>query len=338
MNEKNTSPIVTDADNTSVQSGKKHGNLLPKILSVAAAVILWLYVFQAVEYEKVFMDVPIKIENFNTSLDIDIVSGYDQTIDLTLSGTKSVINDVNADDITVSVDMTNVTDRGTHVVDINVDAPNGAKIVDMSLRQLKVTIDKTVEKEIEITPVINYNIQYPYEMGEPQLSQTVARLKGPETDINSVKSALLLLNLGNIKNTIDSSAPIVLYDENDYELSSQYIIVDPSNVSVNIPVYKTQIFDVLPDISYDDSKFEISVEPSSVYLKGLVNDVEALSSLKTEKKTVNAVGEYELSLLLPGDVTASTERILTDGSEISSVKLIVTEKKQKEPNNTKENE
>ena len=46
-----------------IKQAKNNGTLLPKILSVLAAFVLWLYVFQAVEYEKELKNIPISFEN-----------------------------------------------------------------------------------------------------------------------------------------------------------------------------------------------------------------------------------------------------------------------------------
>ena len=60
--------IETTFDNQgNIKTNKKKNSLLPKILSVVAAISLWLYVFQAVEEERDFKAIRIALENFNTS-------------------------------------------------------------------------------------------------------------------------------------------------------------------------------------------------------------------------------------------------------------------------------
>lgn len=160
--------IETDFDaNGNPKQEKKTNNLLPKILSVLAAFALWLYVFQAVEETRVFKEIPISIENFNTNLGLDVVSGYENAVDVTITGTKSILNEINSENIHASVDLSSVTERGTYVVDLNVSVPTSVKVTDKSVTQIKISVDKTIEKQMELEPVLSYNIQYPYELGTP---------------------------------------------------------------------------------------------------------------------------------------------------------------------------
>ncbi len=309
-----------------VRTAKRKSGLTAKIFSVFAAIVLWLYVFQAVEEDLVFKEIPITIENFNTGLELDIVSGYENALDVTVSGTKSVINELTSADIKASVDMSGVTERGTYVLDVSVEAPSSVKIVDKSVTQIRISLDKTIEKTIDLVPELSYNIQYPYELGETSLSEETVTLKGPETDINAVSKAAVSLALGNVKNNILSSAPVTLYDVNGYEIGSKFIVISPSTVELSIPVYKTSLFTVVPDIVINGDRFEYTVSPSSLYLKGAVNDVEALTALKTARAWIDSAGEYELSLMLADRVDAFTEYNTTQANKITSVKLTVTEK------------
>ena len=317
---------ATFDSNGNIKSNKNKGNFWPKLFSVIAALFLWLYVFQAVEYESVVKGVPILIENFNTNLGLDIVSGFESTVDVTLSGTKSTINEISSDSIKASVDLSDITKIGTYILDIELEAPGTAKIVNKSISQVKITVDKTAEKQIEITPMINYNIQYPYELGEPVLSENSVTLVGPETDILSVAKANVELNVGNVKNNVVANSNITLYDSKDYSIDSKYIIIEPSIIRVEIPVIKTDRFDIDPDIIIDSEKYDYRIEPKRVYIKGGVNEVESLVSVKTERMQINEAGEYELLLLLSENMSAYTEYTTKVENMVSSVKLIVTEK------------
>lgn len=319
--------IETDFDaNGKPKQEKKTNNILPKILSVLAAFALWLYVFQAVEETRVFKEIPISIENFNTNLGLDVVSGYENAVDVTVTGTKSILNEINSENIHASVDLSNVTERGTYVVDLNVSVPSSVKVTDKSVTQIKISVDKTIEKQVELEPVLSYNIQYPYELGVPVLSANTVSLKGPETDINAVSKATVQLNVGSIKNAVTSNAKITLYDANNYEIQSKYIVMTPSEVEIDVPVYKTALFDIQPDLVIDKNRFDYTVSPSAVYLKGTVNDVEAVKALKTNRSWIDAPGEYELTIAVPENVNAFSSYTGEETAAVSTVKIVVTEK------------
>ena len=147
-----------------------------------------------------------------------------------------------------------------------------------------------------------------------------------ETDINAVSKALLQLNVGSIKNAVSSNVEVTLYDSNNYEIQSKYIVITPSEVEISVPVYKTVLYGIQPDLVIDKNRFDYAVSPSALYLKGTVNDVESVSVLKTQRAWIDAPGEYELTLALPENVTAYSSYTAEEGTAVTKVTLTVTEK------------
>lgn len=314
-------------DNGSLyRGGRKQYGLLPKILSVFAAFLLWLYVFQAVEVEKQFKDVPVTIENFDADLDLDIASNFQNTVDVTLRGTNSVIASVTADDIRASVDMSGITQMGTYTLDVQYTFPKNVTVASVSAERLSVAIDKTVEASIPVETSLLYNFQSPYELGEMHWSPQTVTVRGPESDVNNIAKAVAEDNLGNIRNTVRASIALKLYDKNGYEVPTGYIILSEERALVEIPVNKTARVPVEADVRADESRFEVSVEPEIVYLKGSVNDVEALASIRTERLAVTTAGTYDLSLMLPDGVNAYTAFRAAELDKIDAVRVTVTEK------------
>ena len=314
------------------KSNNNNGSLLPKILSVLAAIALWLYVFQAVEYEKTFKDIPVVVENFDSETGLEIVNSYDSTIDVTLSGTKSIINEIYSSDISAIVDMKGVTDIGTHSLPVHIEAPVKANIVDKSIDQVRITLDKKVTEQRELSyELVSYSIQSPYELGDVLVTGQSVELSGPETDIKKVKRAIVRLSLGQVKNSIDINEKVVLLDEKGKELDSKYITKYPSTVHVHIPVYKTQSVPVNPELDIDENKFEYSFYPENVYVRGLVDDVEATSFVKTENLHITKAGEYTAALVLPQEISAyisdyNNKKSFDEANKITLAKIIVRNK------------
>lgn len=328
MNDKNLFKNLKTSLNkkAKVKTVRNNSSIWPKILSVVAAFILWLYVFQAVEYETVIKNVPITFENFDTSLGLDIVSGYESTVDVTVSGTKSIINSTSADDIRVSVDLSDVTEIGSHVLDVNVLVQGAATLHSQSMSQLQIFVDKTIEKNIELVPVIERTLQNPYSLGNIVVNPQNVTIRGPETDIKLVDKAIISANLGIIKNNINSSLKIKLVDSLGKEIDSRYINISPSFAELSIDVYKTVLFDINPDLVVDKSEYEYSYSPEKVYLYGLVNDVDACSKLVTETYVVANSGEYKVMLKLPDGIKAYTSYECDENSLCNSIMLSVKRK------------
>lgn len=323
--------IKTTFDGNGKLKKQKKGSALPKVLSVIAAFSLWLYVFQAVEYEKEFKGISVEIRNLDENM--GIVTGFVSTVDLTFSGTKSVINELSAKDINAWIDLEGLGVGGPYETSLQVNFPGSAKLVAQSVSQLKISLDKTVHKTVDVgKPVLkNYNISYPYELGEAQIEPKSVNLTGPEADINKVASAEVHVDLGgSIKNKIRSNYEVKLYDKDGYEIQSNYILIDPEGIDVIIPVYKTASIPVSVNAIVDKDKYDVAVSPIRLFLKGPAEEIEIIDKIQTEHRQIDLPGVYTFEIDLPGEsVNAYTSHDAAEESRATVVSVMITEKKAK---------
>ena len=94
---------ATEAQELKSNRGKR-GNILPKILCVLAAFVLWLYVMQteSPEYTDTIGSVSVSLENvtaLQSDLGLSVYSGGGDMVTVKVSGKKSVISRLGPDDI-----------------------------------------------------------------------------------------------------------------------------------------------------------------------------------------------------------------------------------------------
>ncbi|MBP5245175.1 MAG: hypothetical protein K6D98_02775 [Clostridiales bacterium] len=346
MNEKDTNNTkkelenltTTFDENGNIKRTSKKSTLLPKILSVFAAIILWMYVYQAVEYEGVIKDVPISFENFNNNLGLDIVSGYESTVDVTLKGTNNIINKITKNDIRAAADLSQVTQLGDYTIQIKIDPPNGAKIVDQSITEINLSVDKTIKSTVSVQPKLNYTVQYPYEIGEVTVEPQTIEITGPETDIVSIEAAEAEINLGSIKNNVISQVPLILRNASGYEVSSKYIVSNPSTAQISVSVLKTAGYIVNPNIQYNSDNFNITFQPTKVYVKGLVNDVDAINEITTERLVINSAGEFTVKLNQMSGLKYYSNYNALESDIVSEITVTAEEKRVVLPEKTEDEE
>ena len=298
-----------DSDGSVIGSGNGNkGGLFPKVLSVIAAIALWMYVFQAVEYEKTFNGIPVEIEeNFDSTSRLGIVSNNALTVDITISGTKSNIDSVDAEDIRAFVDLSDVTEPDTYSCTIEVEIPANVDIVEKSSEKVRVEVDRTIESMVEIIDVNNvYTIESPYELGEISVMDvhktplTYFTLTGPETDISLVEKAVINLDLGRVRNSINSninaSSAVSLYDAAGNKIDTKYISIKPDIINVYIPVYKTKQVDIKPNVKVDTKKFAYETNEQTVDAYGLVDDVDRIGLAETESIEMDESTVYIVAL------------------------------------------
>ena len=102
-----------------------------KLISIGIAILiafgLWMYVITEVSpnSEWTYYDVPVKLEGETVLKERQlIITGIsDTSVDLTLSGNRSDLNQLNSANITLKADMTKIYDPGTHKIGYDTSYP-----------------------------------------------------------------------------------------------------------------------------------------------------------------------------------------------------------------------
>lgn len=300
-------------------------DIFPKIFSIIAAIILWFYVvdIRTTIEEKVISGIPVVIENFDTEVNLDVISGREHTVEVTVSGIKNDIEKITQNDIVVTADMNGIQTAGTYKLDLNITSPSGITVIDKSSSEISVTVDKTTSRHFPIevkyrSTDVDASI---YEIGDPILSVASIQISGPQKIVDSIEKMLVTLNMDVIKDTIDSKGcTVVPVDENEMPVSSPYIKLNQSTVDVLIPVYKEADVEIIPVYS-DELNYTISYSdfsPKIVTVKGKVEAVNSIDCIFTETIDVSkANGVVNANLNLPDGITAFDK----NGNPVHSVRI-----------------
>ena len=306
---------------------------LPKILSVLAAVILWFYVadIKTTYEEKVITGIPIKIENFTTGGNLDIVSGKDHTIEVTVSGIKSDLDKISKESITAAVDMNGVEKAGPYNLNVYVTSPSGITVKSVSPSKVSVLVDSIKTKHI----AVDLNFSYKdisddiSNIGEPIFSTSSIQVTGPEIEIDKIAKLLVNLDFDTINGSINSKGQsFVPVDKDGAVVSSPYITMGQYVVDITIPVYKKKTVEVVPvfdnDLNYNYSFKDLY--PKVISIEGEAAFIDSIDCIYTEPVALNK----ELQNLdLPDGISAFDEngnRIFNvTMHEITATPIIMTE-------------
>lgn len=130
-------------------------NLIPKILCVVAAFVLWLYVMQveSPEYTETISSVAVSLQNtsvLQSESGLSVYNGGNERINVELSGKKSVISGLKSDDIKAYADVSRIKEAGRHSLDVYVDLPDGVSIVKPEPSTVTVFADETKSVSLPI--------------------------------------------------------------------------------------------------------------------------------------------------------------------------------------------
>ena len=194
-------------------------------LAALFASFLWLYVALGVanEHTKVIKNVPVNFQyrqSAYTVLGLDIIETDIETVDVTVTGPRSVTGDLTAEDIIVYPNITGINGAGKYTFTLTAERTSSVKnftIDSLGTDSVTMRLDTIVTKEFPVEVDISTIIVAPDCMAEmPTTNPSTVTITGPEYKINTV-SRVVAATVGNetISTTSVLQSEIRLYDEND---------------------------------------------------------------------------------------------------------------------------
>ncbi len=274
MKKKSTATVL-DADSHEHGTRRSGGDWLTKIVCLLSAFVIWFYVMQvdSPEHVETFRSVDVTLVNMSVLEDVSglsIYSGYGSTIDVTVIGKKSEINKLTAEDLTVTADVSEITEGGLHSVPIHVDLPAGLSLDSVSQNSIEVYADEKSSKVVEIQ-VRLVEFMTEYEVGKTKPRYETVVVTGPKSALDQIDHAEVVLSLGNVTKSIVASGPLSLVDQNGAKIDNPYLRLSRSEVTVDVPVYMKKTLPLTVKYKhgyYNDTNVRVTVTPQEIELRG----------------------------------------------------------------------
>lgn len=253
------------------------GNVIVKILCVAAAFILWIYVMavESPEYETTFSHIIVQLENADelvSEKNLAIYNGYGTMIDVTLSGKKSVVSQIKDEDIVATADVSSVVSVGRYSCKIRVDVPAGCQLVGISQETISVYADKSEQIAVELTEQ-RENTKLPDGCYTGAIEFPVDKISvtGPSNVLSRIEYAVVNLDLNGVLSTTTITQKVKLMNKDGSEITSPYVDYYPKEITVTIPIFKTVTVPVETYFKYgflNSDNSVVTITPSSVDITG----------------------------------------------------------------------
>lgn len=163
-------------------SFKRHGlfnDWVLKIISLFFAIFLWYFV---VGEDKVDVNLLIPVEIVNLPRDLVISNQYKKELDVTVSGSRGLIRGMSRQNLTKTVDLSGA-EPGTVVIrntPESLSLPRGIRVMRIQPTHLIFLLDRLVQREAKIKPVIHGSPKKGYELVSIELEPDSIMLNGPD--------------------------------------------------------------------------------------------------------------------------------------------------------------
>ena len=311
-----------------------------KLMSVAISILiafgLWMYVITEVSpnSEWTYYDVPVKMEGETLLRDRNlIITGISSTdVDLTLSGNRSDLIELNSSNITLKADMTKIYDPGTHKIGYDITYPgnlpsNAFTRVNQYPDSITVTVERLVRnKEIPVNIIYQGKAEdgYVVRRADVVMDNEYILVTGPESVVNQITQAIITIDLEGQTESISQNYRFTLCDSNGAGVDSELITVNTEDVHVDLTIHRKKQVDLIVTVNpgggatEEDVNIELSID--SIQISGSDIALEQVGDA-INLGTIN-LADYENSTTLT--FTIPTYEGVTNDSGETEVEVKLT--------------
>ncbi len=286
-----------------------------KIISVLFAIGLWFYIIQvqSPDIERTVKNVPVlfagqsELEDRNLML----INDKEYTVDLKLRGQRKVLQDLNSTQVSVSVDVGNLTATGTHSMRTTVAVPYGSvEVVNQSPSSVSVSVDEIIETEKEIKVKTTGEPAHGYSVGNTKIEPSSAKIRGAKSIVGAVDHLFVSVDVSGKSEDISSVEPIELSSSSDAVIVSPYVAIAQQNADVHCEILKEKVVSIEPifawGINNAEQWFELDGNSvKTIEIAGASAAIDNIDKIQTEEITAEMIGEdgeVEVNLLLPAGI------------------------------------
>ena len=258
------------------------GNWIVKLLCVIAAFFLWLYVMIVVNpvYQETFQDIPVRVVGMEELRKNSNLSIYDMsenkaavtTIHVTVSGKRSRVLLLEAEEIVATADVSRITSAGKANVTIDVELPDGVSLVEKSMNKVSLTLEESAIKLLPLSEnIVGLDLPSGYEHGTVEYSFDNIEVSGPKSIIDDIASAKVQIDFNGRMTSFEENCDIYFVNSRGNRVNSPYLQYDETQVLTRVPVYRSVTVPVevyFKNHFINETNAVISVVPKEVTLKG----------------------------------------------------------------------
>ena len=274
------------------------------VVSVLIAIFLWGYVVVFVnnEHTTTIYDVPINMQYRQSayqSQGLDVIEMDITTVDVSVTGPRSVTGDLTADDIIIYPAITTIDGAGTYTFLLTSDKTSNISnftINSYSKDSVTVRLDRLVTKEFPVeVDISSLAVADDCMADRPTTNPSTVQITGPEYKVNTVSRVVAAtITTETLSQTSVLPSDVRLYDETGNEVDTKLLSMDVKEIDITIPIMKEVILPVVVDYINVPQGFDTSLLKQTLSMHEIRLAVPASSS---SSLTDIVVGYIDLATL-----------------------------------------
>ena len=294
-------------------SKRKYSKNTVKIMAVAFAVMMWIYVMSEMNpyIDREFKDIEVELLNSESlkQSGVLLIEPKVASIYVKVKGRRNDLLKLTDKDIIAQVDLMGYSE-GSRKIPVSVRGPYKIEMVDFEPKEILFKFDDIIQKQIDVSIEAIGKTKEGYGLGKGIMANPNAVfVKGASSLVNSVTKVIASADVKNVTEDINIRVPVKAVNSKGKEVSDVELI--PNIVDIKVPILKEKSVKIEPQIIGKPLKnFTVTdsvISPRMVKIKGYDELLDKITSIKTE--------EIDISYSID-DVYKDVKIIMPEGIEL----------------------
>lgn len=269
-------------------------NYIIFIISVVISLGIWMYMSMNASNDTTVTvsNIPIQIELSDSAkeLGLQVFTGDETTASVTVTGNRTILGQVTEADLTVTAAANSVSTTGNYTLPVSAaksTPSSNFQISNSTPSSINVVVDYFKESTFQIQDGVVFYVKEGY-YGSISMPYNQITISGPQTEVMKIKKVVARSTInGELTESVDTNAEIVLFDENDNELPQRLLTMSFDSLAVNVNVLPEKTVPLNPVFINKPQGLEITddmikIEPSEILLAGPKDALDNVKSVNIE--------------------------------------------------------
>lgn len=268
--------------------------LLSILLAAVIAFGLWLYVItvEQPESEQTYYDIPVVLQNESILAERGLMIVSERpTVTLSLSGTRTHLNELNESNINVIANVSSIVTPGTYELVYNVsfpgNIPSGA-VTPQSGNPDMVTlkVENKITKQVNVVPEYTGSVAEGLIADKENVAMDYAAIEvsGPESVLSQITQAKIQVNLDGQTETLVGEYTYTLCNDAGEPVDSQWVTTNVEAVNLTLTIRRvkeiTLKVNVVAGGGATEATSSIDIQPKTIRVSGSEALLEGLDVLE----------------------------------------------------------
>ncbi len=314
-------------------------NLFLKLISLFAAIVLWLVVVIISDAEiTTTISAEVTLKNTNVVTEngkVFWVEDGSNFVKITVRERRSILEKLNQSDFVLTADMEKDL-KYDSMVAIRVECKNKNIEVDedvkLSHNNVKVSIEDSATEQFPVHVIHTGTINAGLMVGSMVPEQTIIKVTGPVSIVERIKEVKAVVDVTGLPATTVKNCMLKLYDANGDVIDTTYLnyVGKSDGIDVTVSMLNTKTIPLV--FSYSGTPAEnyrvadVDWKPELIEIAGNSEVLTALTSLRIPAEAINVEGiDKELQLLIDITEYLPSGVILKDEANASVLVIVEVE-------------